>query len=185
MKLEQHPFVRAELAELSAVLEARRALIPRKIPGLEELPLYLHASYGIREILTAVGFLNAVQQPAFNSGVLVLKARRIELLFVTLDKEEGFHAGIAYHDYAISADQFHWQTQNSAGPDTMVGKRYLESATNGWQFQLFVRARKSAPYRACGPVTTLEVTGNRPMNIVWRLQEALPAQLFREFSVLR
>ena len=185
MKLQQHPFVRAELAELSAVLEARRALIPRKIPGLEELPLYLHASYGIREILTAVGFLNAVQQPAFNSGVLVLKARRIELLFVTLDKEEGFHAGIAYHDYAISADQFHWQTQNSAGPDTMVGKRYLESASNGWQFQLFVRARKSAPYRACGPVTALEVTGNRPMNIVWRLQEALPAQLFREFSVLR
>lgn len=185
MKLEQHPFVRAELAELSAVLEARRALIPRKIPGLEELPLYLHASYGIREILTAVGFLNAVQQPAFNSGVLVLKARRIELLFVTLDKEEGFHAGIAYHDYAISADQFHWQTQNSAGPNTMVGKRYLESASNGWQFHLFVRARKSLPYRACGPVTALEVTGNRPMNIVWRLQEALPAQLFREFSVLR
>lgn len=184
-KLALHPYIRAELAELALVLEARRALIPRKIPGLEELPLYLHASYGVREILAAVGFLNAEQQPPFNSGVLVLKARRMEFLFVTLDKEEGFHAGIAYHDYAISAEQFHWQTQNSAGPDTMAGKRYLESATNGWQFQLFVRARKSAPYRACGPVTALEITGNRPMSIIWRLKEALPAQLFREFSVLR
>jgi hypothetical protein len=32
-------------------------------------------------------------------------------------------------DYAISAERFHWQSQNSAGPDTPGGRRYLESAT--------------------------------------------------------
>jgi len=40
-------------------------------------------------------------------------------------------------------------------------------------------------YRACGPVTLESTEGERPMNIVWRLQVPLPARLFREFSVLR
>ena len=78
----------------------------------------------------------------FQAGTLSLLIRKIELLFVTLDKSEGYHDRIAYHDYAISAERFHWQSQNSAGPDTPGGRRYLESATNGWQFQLFVRPRK-------------------------------------------
>lgn len=53
-----------------------------------------------------------------------------------------YHDRIAYHDYAISTERFHWRSQNSAGPDTPGGRRYLDSATNGWQFQLFVRPRK-------------------------------------------
>jgi len=72
----------------------------------------------------------------------------MELLLVTLDKRQGFHVAIAYHDYATSAEKFHWQSQNSAGPDTMVGKRYLESPANGWTFQLFIRNDRGSPYRA-------------------------------------
>jgi len=34
-------------------------------------------------------------------------------------------------------------------------------------------------------VTLESAEGDRPMNIVWRLQTPLPARLFREFSVLR
>ena len=87
--------------------------------------------------------------------------------------------------HAISAERFHWQSQNSAGQDTPGGRRYLESATNGWQFQLFVRPRKGEAYRACGPVALESAEGDRPMNIVWQLHTPLPARLFREFSVLR
>lgn len=103
---------------------------------------------------------------------------------MTLDKSEGYHDRIAY-DYAISAERFHWQTQNSAGPDTPAGRRYLEGREQGWQFQLFVRPRKGDAYRACGPVTLELAEGDRPMTIVWKLQMPLPARLFREFSVLR
>jgi phenolic acid decarboxylase len=71
------------------------------------------------------------------------------------------------------------------GPDTASGRRYLESPGNGWRFQMFVRARKGMPYRACGGVVLERVEGDRPMSIVWRLDTALPARLFREFSVLR
>ncbi|MBP7081312.1 MAG: DUF3427 domain-containing protein [Rhodocyclaceae bacterium] len=184
-RLSAHPEICQELSDLAGILQARSSLPFIPLPGLEDTPLCLHASYGIREILTAVGWLNATQRAPFVSGVLPLGGRKTELLFVTLDKSEGYHDRIAYHDYAISADLFHWQSQNSAGPDTMSGRRYLESSSNGWQFQLFIRNRKTDPYRACGRVLLKKADGDRPMNIVWRLQSPLPVRLFSEFSVLR
>jgi hypothetical protein len=184
-RLERHPAVASELAELSGLLQARTALSATAVPGLEDTPLCLHAAYGVREVLTAVGWLTAARRVPFQAGVLPLTSRQTELLFVTLDKSEGYHDRISYHDYAISAERFHWQTQNSAGPDTPSGRRYLESSTNGWQFQLFVRARKGEAYRACGRVTLESAEGDRPMSIVWKLETPLPVRLFREFSVLR
>lgn len=184
-RIDQHPAIAAELVELSGLLQARSTLSAKPIPGLEDTPLCLHAAYGAREVLTAVGWMTASRRAPFQSGVLPLTSRKTELLFVTLDKSEGYHDRIAYHDYAISAKRFHWQSQNSAGPDTRSGQRYLESSTNGWQFQLFVRPRQGAAYRACGPVTLESADGDRPMSIVWLLGTPMPARLFREFSVLR
>jgi hypothetical protein len=121
----------------------------------------------------------------FQAGVLALHERRVELLFVTLDKREGYHERIAYHDYAISSELFHWQSQNSAGPGTAAGRRYLESPRNGWTFQLFVRQGKGRPYRACGPVILNRAEGEKPMSIYWHLTVPLPIRLFQEFSILR
>jgi hypothetical protein len=184
-RLERHPMLATELGELSGVLQARTALGETAVPGLEDTPLCLHAAYGVREVLTAVGWMTASRRAPFKAGVLPLTRRRTELLFVTLDKSEGYHDRISYRDYAISSDRFHWQTQNSAGPDTASGRRYLESSTNGWTFQLFVRIRKGDAYRACGRVTAASVQGDRPMSIVWKLETPLPVRLFRAFSVLR
>ena len=184
-RLERHPAIASELVELSGLLQARSNLGAHAVPGLEDTPLCLHAAYGAREVLTAVGWLTAARRAPFQAGVLPLTSRKTELLFVTLDKSEGYHDRISYHDYAISAERFHWQTQNSAGPDTPSGRRYVQSSTNGWQFQLFVRPRKGDAYRACGRVTLESAEGDRPMSIVWKLETPLPARLFREFSVLR
>jgi hypothetical protein len=184
-RLAIHAPVVDELAELGGWLEADSHLPSTPVPGLEKTPLILHARYGIREILTAVGWLTAERRTPFQAGVLALPGRKTELLFVTLDKSEGYHDRIAYRDYAISVDRFHWQSQNSAAPDTPSGRRYMEGAESGWQFQLFVRARKAEAYRACGPVVLETAEGDRPMSITWRLDRPLPARLFREFSVLR
>jgi len=185
VRLSQTPEIRAELGELANVLQARSNLRSRPVPGLDDIPLCLHAGYGVREILTSVGWLTPGRRTPFQAGVLALQDRKVELLFVTLDKSEGFHDRIAYHDYAISADRFHWQSQYSAGPDTTAGRRYLESPKNGWSFQLFVRRSKGEPYRACGPVMLEQAEGTKPMSIIWRLTVPLPVRLFQEFSVLR
>ena len=184
-RLHAQPGVVDELRELNAILRSRSTLPTMPLPGLEDTPLVLHAGYGVREILTAVGWLTVERRTPFQAGVLALPARRTELLFVTLDKSEGYHDRIAYRDYAISTERFHWQSQNSAGPDTPAGRRYLHGAEEHWQFQLFVRARKGDVYRACGPVVLESSEGERPMTIIWRFARSLSAKLFREFSVLR
>jgi hypothetical protein len=184
-RLLQAPAMRSELGELGEVLRRNRPVRFQALPGMEDVPLSLHAKYGIREILTAVNYYTAEKRTPFQAGVLVLEARRIELLFVTLDKSEGFHDRIAYHDYAINAEQFHWQSQNTAGPDTAAGRRYLESPANAWSFQLFIRPRKGEPYRACGPARLEHAQGAKPMSIIWKFTVPLPARFFQEFSVLR
>lgn len=184
-RLHAHPELCTELVELGEVLQARNNLLHKPVPGLDDVPICLHGSYGIREILTATGWLSAERRAPFQAGVLALHDRKVELLFVTLDKREGYHERIAYHDYAISAERFHWQSQNSAGPDTAAGRRYLESPANGWSFQLFVRKTKGDSYCACGPVTLDRAEGEKPMTIYWKLTVPLPIRLFQEFSVLR
>jgi superfamily II DNA or RNA helicase len=184
-RLSASPEARSELFDLGKILLAKCHLRPRPIPGLEDVPLSLHAGYGIREILTAVGWWTAERRSPFQAGVLALQNRKMELLFVTLDKSEGYHERISYRDYAVSAELFHWQSQNSASPETTAGKRYLESPGNGWTFQLFARRTKGTPYRACGPVLLQKSEGAKPMSIVWKLQVSLPARMFSDFSVLR
>ncbi len=184
-RLADNPSALDELRELADVLEVQSTLPAIPLPGLADTPLMLHGHYERREILTAVGWMTATRRPDAREGVLRLKDRRIELLFVTLDKSSGFHETINFHDYAISPSRFHWQTQNSAGPDTPVGRQYLQSPGNGWSYQLFVRTRREAAFVACGPVSLLESSGTSPMNIVWQLGTPLPARLFREFSILR
>ncbi len=185
-RLDAHPLLKEELGELADLLAARTELPARRIPGLpEEWPLLLYGRYEIREILTAVGWLTESRRTPHQSGKVVIEEARIECLFVTLDKAVGYHDRIAYHDYAISPEIFHWQTQNNAGPDTPAGRRYIESPENGWRFFLFVRENKEAAYCALGSATKVHIEGDRPMSVHWKLEVPLPAELFRAFSVLR
>lgn len=174
-----------ELDQLSRYLDAKTNYVFHDLPGLEDTALKLHASYQIREILTAVGFLSEDHRAPFQAGVLRLQDRKVELLFVTLDKADALHEGVAYNDYAVSRDKFHWQSQNTASSNTPTGRRYIESDSNGWQFQLFVRENKQKAYKACGPVTFIDSHGERPMNIIWELKNKLPTRLYQAFSVLR
>jgi hypothetical protein len=187
-RLKENSNSARELAELAQVMVANALPHSVPLPGLESTPLCLHGHYRLNEILSAVGFLTATSRPFFNTGVLRLKDREVELMFVTLDKRSGFHETIAYHDYALSHDLFHWQSQNSAAPSTRIGQQYIGSVgekPNGWTFQLFVRIDQDSPYLACGPATFQSSHGERPMNITWKLQIPLPALAFSQFSVLR
>ena len=185
-RMAQSPLMCAELGELADCLEDRSDLAATHLPGApDEWPLTLHAAYQIREILTATGWLSTERRAPFQAGVLALPESKTELLFITLDKREGFSEHIAYHDYAISPERFHWQSQNSAGPDTRAGRRYIESPENGWRFQLFVRETRDHPYRALGPAVLESWEGNRPLSITWRLELPMPIELFRRYSVLR
>ncbi len=74
----------------------------------------------------------------FQAGVLALHERKVELLFVTLDKREGYHERIAYRDYAISPSCSTGSRRTRRGGERLRGVE-LDSPGNGWRFQLFVR----------------------------------------------
>lgn len=181
-----NPVVHVELQEIVDILRERSSLEPLPLSGAPDgWTLALHGRYTRAEILSAVGHQTPTARPLSDSGCLPLLQEKLEILFVTLDKSEGFEERVQYKDYAISPELFHWQTQNRAGPNNNSGRRYTESHTNGWRFQLFVREDRDSAYVAVGGVQLVSHEGDHPISITWRLDKPLTAELFRKFSVLR
>ena len=151
--------------------------------------LSLHNRYSRSDIITAIGYANAIKRPAFREGCLAIAEYKIELMFVTLDKSEGFSDRVQYHDYAISPKLFHWQSQNAASATNKTGRRYLDSiakpVANDWKFYLFVRENNDSFFAALGEVSLIKAEGERPISITWELKNAMSVELFRHFSILR
>lgn len=184
--LNEHPALKQELVEIVEWLKDESVVEDRHLPGVpSNWPLTLHARYERREIQSAVGHLTSAARPQFREGCLPMAEEKIELLFVTLDKREGFHDRVQYHDYAISPDRFHWQSQNMASARNATGQRYLLSPGNGWTFQLFVREDADHAFVALGPVSLAEHQGDRPISIEWKLSQPMPMEIFGKFSVLK
>ena len=188
--IEQHPAIKDELIE---VIEWRIEQSIQPYCHLDGIPpswvLSLHNRYSRSDIITAISYANATKRPAFREGCLAISDSKIELMFVTLDKSEGFDERVQYHDYAISPKLFHWQSQNVASSTNNTGLRYLNSVAeplaNGWKFFLFVRENKNAAFAALGEALLIKTEGERPISITWELKNAMPIELFRHFSVLR
>lgn len=156
----------------------------RRFPHLSGA-LRLHAHYTREQILIALGLWRFEDVSFSNNGVIHLPERRADAFFVTLDKDpQRFSPSTMYHDYALAADRFHWQTPNATGVDTPVGQRYLRHAELGYTPLLFVRhAAKqadglTAPFCFLGPLRYLRHEGDRPISIVWQLLTPMPATVY-------
>lgn len=184
--LATSPGIAVEFEELREVLEDRVGLADQHLPE-PEWPLALHRHYRRREIVAAVGFVKpGAKSKIPQGGVLKLEEKKRELLFVTLDKSgRDFSPTTRYRDYAVSPQIFHWETQSAASIARSSGRRYIESATNGWQFYLFVRTDPDAPYAFLGRVRYQSHAGDRPIAITWRLDAPMTAALFERYATLR
>jgi hypothetical protein len=123
-------------------------------------------------------------------GVFYHKETKCNLLFVTLNKsEKDYSPSTMYRDYAISNTLFHWQTQSNTKPTTKKGIRHLEHKEKGITPLLFIRnqrndeRRETEPYFFVGPVKLNRWDGSQPMNIVWKVEEPLPADIYKSTSV--
>jgi hypothetical protein len=70
-RMERSPSHRGRAGGAVCLLQARSTL-GAPVPGLEDTPLCLHAGYGAREVLTAVGWLTASRRVPFQAGTLSL-----------------------------------------------------------------------------------------------------------------
>jgi superfamily II DNA or RNA helicase/HKD family nuclease len=180
------PTIVREIDELREVLEDRVDLASQVLP-VPEWPLALHRHYTRREISAAVGYVTAGDKViSLQSGILQLKDTKRELLFVTLDKSgKSFSPTTRYRDYASSPDLFHWETQAAASVSRPSGRRYIESATSGWTFFLFVRPDPDSTFAFLGPIKYESHSGDRPIAITWRLATPMPAVLYKPYATLR
>lgn len=190
-ELWAEPAMRAELRELLAVLadRSRAAVLPLDLGA--PVPLQVHGTYALYEILAAFRLLANDRLRETREGVLYDDATRSDLLFVTLEKsEKKYSATTRYEDYPISPTEFHWESQSVTRADSPTGRRYVNHEREGSHVLLFVRQRKkdgrgeTMPYRFLGPVSYVRHEGERPMRIVWRLRHAMPAELFQEAKVV-
>ena len=177
------------MRELSGVLHDR---IHRVAPALEiagPRPLHVHARYSRNEALAAFGMENL--NGTFSSGVRWVPGDRADIFFVTLVKSEAhFSPTTMYADHAISPTVFQWESQSTTAERSPTGQRYVNHRDVGSSVHLFVRETKTAdgtlgtpPYLYAGPMSYLSHTGERPMRILWKLDHALPADLFRAAKV--
>ncbi len=181
-------------AELLDVVNWQLKQTKHEQPIMQALPdvsLRLHARYAREQILVAFGATTFERQTPAREGVFVLKDQNIELMFVTLDKnEKQFSPTTMYHDYAINEHRFHWQSQNSARPDKGRGLEYIQHRKVGKRLFLFVREQTKDEYgRTMGFVNYGEVeyvshTGSQPMSITWQLKDPMPSFMWQHAAKL-
>ncbi len=182
------PVVRDEIATLLAILADRRGLTHPLEGRLRQLPLAVHGTYSLDEIMAALGELDrrgGVKRP--REGVYYSAEHRVDLLFVTLEKrEEDYSPTTLYRDYPISPTRFHWESQSTVHDAMKTGLRYVHHRDEGTEVWLFVRRTRStrpditAPYTFVGPAAYVRHQGGRPMAIEWQLARPMPAWLYQE-----
>ena len=155
-------------------------------------PLKVHARYTRDQILAAFGLSTFNQKSSNREGVAANHVLNTELLFINLIKsEEHFSPTTLYDDYAISETQFHWQSQNAAGPDTPKGESYINHRQRNKNILLFIREKNKDEYGNTmgfvfvGQGNLLTHSGSKPMNIVWELTHPLPPFLWHDAAKLQ
>ncbi len=186
----------SELSEVITLLIARLDINEFAMPtvhnsSVDNSPLNMHVRYPKEHILIAFGDTSFTKKSSSREGVLNIANVNTELLFVTLNKcEKQFSATTMYHDYAISPTLFHWQTQNSARPESGRGLGYITQKDTKKTFLLFVREQgkdengRTMGFVNFGPVDFVKHEGSQPMNITWRLKHPMPAYLWHETAKL-
>lgn len=174
-----------ELREMLALRREHHQALANKAAFGQDVPLILHASYSRDEILAAFDLGSPAKPPQVREGVRWAEAQQIDLFFITLNKsEKDFSPSTMYHNYAISNNRFHWESQSQTRESSPTGKRYINHKAIGSRVALFVRQTRrdsfgnTAPYLCAGLANYMSHVGERPMAITWQLQEGLPAQAF-------
>ncbi len=185
-RLRSHQTVLAELLGVFDVLSDRSRVRAKLLAGrLAATPLRSHARYSREELLAGLGLgtLDPGTPGAIREGVKWLPGLQTDALLVTLKKSEADYSPTTmYRDYALAPDLFHWESQSTTSAESPTGLRYVNHAANGTHVVLFVRRAKTGdlgtePYTCLGTAQFVKAEGSKPMQIIWKLDRGMPAEL--------
>jgi superfamily II DNA or RNA helicase len=190
-ELGKNPMMVKEIIEVLEILLDRIDFKEIDINLPYTQPLKVHSRYTRDQILAAFGLSTFERKSPSREGVAENTQLNTELLFINLIKsEENFSPTTMYDDYAINETLFHWQSQNSAGPDTSKGLSYINHEQKEKRILLFIREKNkdefgnTMGYVFIGDGQLKEHYGAKPMNIKWELNEPLPHYLWKDAAKL-
>ncbi|AOZ95347.1 DUF3427 domain-containing protein [Butyrivibrio hungatei] len=187
----------AELAKCKLLLKEIIDILEIKYDDLDiidksvdvgfDCPLDLYCTYTRDQILVAMDFMkpNTVRE-----GCKWLPEKNIDIFFVTLNKsDKDYSPTTMYEDYSINSELFHWQSQSTTSDTSPTGQRYINHVSGGSKILLFVREFKkdsvgTAPYSFLGTANYLSHIGSRPMNVIWRMDNPIPAKYLKKTNKL-
>lgn len=184
--------LRREIDDLLEILADRIRTVSQPLDLAGEVPLASHATYSLGEIAAAYRHIDARGALVLpQGGVLWNRDTQTDLLFVTLEKtDRDYSPTTRYADYPVSPTLFHWESQNTASPETRAGRRYVEQPARGTKVILFVRERKkdgrgeTLPYHCLGHARYRSHESERPMKILWELERPMPGWLYQAGKVV-
>lgn len=180
------------VSELKQLLEYKKSkidFVDKRDPLGFDCPLALHCAYTMKQVIVAVEGSSFPQQ----AGVSRIDKNNLDTFFITLNKsEKNYSPTTMYKDYSINENLFHWQSQNTTSSDTDTGKRYINHDTTNDRILLFVREDETFENKRClteaytylGKAHYVSHEGEKPMSIIWRLDEPIPAAFVKKTNTL-
>lgn len=185
-----HPHLKKEYVELVSILLDKVSHKPISWKNNFNIPLDIHCRYSRDEILAAFGDIRKGKLYQPREGVYYNKATKCNIFFITLNKsEKEYSPSTMYKDYAISESLFHVQSQSNTKPTTTKGKRHLNHKEMGITPLLFLRNTKkdergeTESYFFAGPVKLHTWEGSQPIDITWKVEEPLPADIYKQSAI--
>jgi len=87
---------------------------------------------------------------------------------------------IALH---ISRELIHWESQSVTRENSQTGRRYQRHREMGSSIMLFARLTSTdRAFWFLGPACDVKHESERPMAVTWKLEHALPGDLFASFA---
>lgn len=157
-------------------------VIARLVQVLAPVDVYTHQTIFRKDIPPLFGF--EYSRAVWDTGHVRPKGGMKQILLVTLNKR-GKVESQRYHDYFIDRMTFHWQSQASTTERGSKGQAIIHHERNGEEVHLFVRRHpleggKAAPFIYCGRLLYKSHTGEKPMNVIWRMETPAPSELLPE-----
>jgi len=186
-ELKSSPTMLAELIELLEYNYSKIDFIDKKIDLDFDCPLDLHCTYTRDQVLLA---MDHIDPSNVREGVKWIQDKQTDIFFITLNKsDKDYSPSTMYKDYSINESLFHWQSQSTTGSDSNTGQRYINHRSLGSKILLFVREYKrnifgTEPYTFLGTANYVSHEGSKPMNIIWKLDDPIPAKYLKKTNQL-
>ena len=107
-------------------------------------------------------------------------------LFATIDKTHILQENLKYDNSLFADDIIQWISQPKTAHTSSVGKMFINHKNLGYNVHIFIRkfafmdGNKTNPFIYLGKADYYKSSGDKPMRILWKLEEKIPQELIYE-----